>query len=470
MIDGQTEQMVPFLLLLVKFMLTPPPLTTPPSLIPPQRARGKFFLYFVIIAGLAWIIWLVRQPHVQATIIEWPNYSLWENVKRLVSSGDKLLLGETEDRINFLLLGQGGLGHDGPFLTDTVVMASLKPSRHQITLLSIPRDLVVPIPQAGTRRINNANAIGEERKSGSGPALTSQVVGDLLNLPIHYYVRLDFDGFAKIVDDLGGVSINIKEGFTDTNYPTDNDGYTTIKFEPGWQVLSGERALAFARSRHGSNNEGSDFARAKRQQQLLLALKDKLLSPATFFNPKLVLRLYRAFTQSVKTNLSAQDAVRLTSLLRQVKPNEVVSRSFDITPRGLLREVIGTDGAYLLMPNVADYSQLKSAAKKMLEISPVETEAARVVIENGTPTIGLAEAVNDSLSQQGFVISSFGNATHNNFPHTIIYDYSGGSKPNTRRILETLFGTNAVSLENTGTNGPDIRIIVGKDYQITNKP
>jgi len=451
-------------------MLTPPPLTTPPSFTPPQRARGKFFLYFIIIVGLAWVIWLIRQPHVQATIIEWPNHSLWENVKRLAGSGDKLLLGETEDRINFLLLGQGGLGHDGPFLTDTVVVASLKPSSHQIALLSIPRDLVVPIPQAGSRRINNANAIGEERKSGSGPELASQVVGELLNLSIHYYVRLDFDGFAKIVDDLGGVPINIKDGFTDANYPTEDDGYTTIKFEPGRQVLSGEQALAFARSRHGSNNEGSDFARAKRQQQLLMALKDKLLSPATFFNPKLVLRLYRAFTKSIKTNLSAQDAVRLTSLLRQIKPSEVVSRSFDITPRGLLHEVISPDGAYLLMPNVADYSQLKSAAQKMLVISPLEAEAARLVIENGTPTVGLAEAVNSSLGQQGFIITSFGNATHNNFPRTIIYDYSGQTKPTTRQILETLFSTKAVSLEPEGTNGPDFRIIIGRDYQAANKP
>ncbi|MBI5466300.1 MAG: LCP family protein [Candidatus Kerfeldbacteria bacterium] len=451
-------------------MPTPPPLTTLPSFTTPRNPRrGKFWLYFLLLIILSWVIWLSRQPQVQATIIEWPSHSLWENVKRLVSGGDKLLQGEADGRINFLLLGQGGLGHDGPFLTDTIVMASLKPATNQVALLSIPRDLVVPIPGAGARRINNANAIGEERASGSGPALASQVVSDVLGLPIHYYVRLDFDGFAKMVDDLGGVPINIKEGFTDTKYPTDSDGYTSVSFKPGFQVLSGARALEFVRSRHGSNGQGSDFARGRRQQQLLMALKDKLLSPATFLNPKSVLRLYRTFTQSIKTNLTAQDAVHLAGLLRHIKPSDVVTRSFDTTPRGLLHEIIGADGAYLLVANVSDYSQLKQAAESVLEVSPIEAEAARLIIENGTATVGLAEAVNESLSQQGFTVTSFGNAPHNNFRRTIIYDYSNGRQPNTRAMLETLFRTTAVSLERTAANTePDFRIIVGSDYQITN--
>ncbi len=110
---------------------------------------------------------------------------------------DKPLKGELSDRINVLILGMGGAQHEGPYLTDSIILASIKPSSHQIALLSIPRDLYVPIPKYGWQRINFANALGVAR-SKDGGELSSEVVSDVLNVPVHYWVRADFRNFQRI--------------------------------------------------------------------------------------------------------------------------------------------------------------------------------------------------------------------------------------------------------------------------------
>jgi len=422
-------------------------------------------LYGLIMLAVASGLWLSQQPHVQVTIIDWPNHSLWDNLTRLVGGQDKLLRGQTDDRINFLLLGQGGALHDGPFLTDTMMLASLKPSTGQVVLLSIPRDLSANVPGHGYRKINSANAFGEEQGAGQGALLASEVVGKTFNLPIHYYVRLDFAGFSQLIDQVGGVGINIEHGFTDREYPDSDDGYQTVTFTPGWQVMSGERALQYVRSRHGDSGEGSDFARSKRQEQVLTAVKEKLLSPSTFLNPLLVVKLYRTINQSLTTNLEAGEAVSLAHLLKQVKRASITSRVLDAAPGGLLHEVSGTDGAYLLVPNTPDYSELQAYARNLFEVNRVEAEGASVALLNGTTTNGLAEATAVTLKTQGFKVTQVGNAGQSNFPHTLIYDYSGGSYPLTRQVLGSLFRANTVSLERPGNNpGPDFQIILGADY------
>lgn len=452
--------MVSFTLLLVKVAmhLPPPESTLPPS--PRAVTRGKFFLYFLLIVVLSGAVWFAKQPYVQATIVEWEQHTLWENVKRLAVGSDKSLQGEAEGRINILILGQGGPGHDGPFLTDTIVLASVAPSTKQIALLSLPRDLVVPVPGHGIKKINSVNALGESQRAGSGPELTTQALGQLLNLPIPYYVRLDFAGFSSIIDQLGGLPINVERGFEDANYPS-GTSTTTVSFEPGWQIMSGEKALEYVRSRHGNNNENTDFARSRRQQQILLALKEKLLSPATLLNPSLALHLYRTLSSSLVTNLGAQEAIHLSDLLRAVDSSDVSNRVLDNTPGGLLRDAVGADGAYLLVPNVADYSELKTSAQNIFKQSATQKEAAKIIIENGTTVPGLAEVTAQSLRSQGFTVVAYQNATHADFTRTLLYDVSQ-NKPQTRQELEAILGVKALSLDKQN-NQADFTIILGLD-------
>ncbi|MBI5733417.1 MAG: LCP family protein [Candidatus Kerfeldbacteria bacterium] len=348
--------------------------------------QGKFFLYAVFIIISLGVIWLSRQPRVQATILEWPQHSLWENVKQLISGQDKLLAGETDGRINFLILGEGGPGHDGPYLTDTIILASLNPQTKQVGLMPIPRDLVVPIPGAGSKRINYANAIGEQQAKDSGPILASTVVNQVFGLPIHYYVRLDFTGFVKIVDQLGGLPLEVPSSFVDKDYPDEQHGYQTVSFEAGWQIMSGERALQYARSRHGNGGQSSDFARSKRQLQIMAAIKNKLLSPATFLNPRLALQVYRTLRDSVITNLDAQDAIRLAHMVRSIDINNIKQQILDDSPQGLLKQIISEDGAYLLVPKTPDYSDLKTAAANLLSQQSVRLPLSQVIIKkDNTP-------------------------------------------------------------------------------------
>jgi LCP family protein required for cell wall assembly len=153
--------------------------------------------------------------------------TLWSQFRKIFPSQEKLLKGETEDRINFLLLGVGGPGHEGAYLTDTIILTSLKPTTKQVTLLSIPRDLYVPIPDYGWQRINNAYSLAEANSSQGGE-LISQVVSNILNLPVHYWAVIDFSGFKEVIDKLDGVKVNVERSFADYHYPAPNYKYQTI--------------------------------------------------------------------------------------------------------------------------------------------------------------------------------------------------------------------------------------------------
>lgn len=445
-------------------MLNLPPSTElPPS--PQAATRGKFFLYGLLIIIFSLVVWSLRQPRVQATIVEWNQHSLWENVKRLAGAEDISIEGEQANRINVLLLGQGGAKHDGPYLTDTIILASIQLNPLNVALLSLPRDLIVPIPGFGIRKVNSANAYGESLRPGQGAGFASQVVSSALGVPVPYYVRLNFSGFAKIVDELGGLPITVQQSFSDSQYPTDDNGFSIVKFQAGWQVMSGDRALEFVRSRHGSNGEGSDFARARRQQQVLVAFKEKILSPATLFDPLKALKLYGLLSRSLQTNLSPGQVVRLAHLVGDSKGSTIATRVFDANPGGLLQETTGEDGAYLLVPIVPDYSELKQVAANIFAESRLREENAQMVVENGTSSLGLAETVATSLKHQGFSIRRFGNASARDLSRTLLYDYSAGSKPATRQALEAMFGAEVVPLERPGNEAVDFRLVIGSDYR-----
>lgn len=435
-----------------------------------SNPRGKFFLYFLLIILSVTAVWFIRQPRVQATIIDWPNHSLWDNVKRLVGADEKVLRGEAEGRINFLLLGQGGPGHSGPYLTDTIILASLDVKTKSIGLMSIPRDLAAKIPGYGFRKINNANAFGEQAGPGQGSQLSKQVVADTFGIPIHYYARLDFSGFVSIVNSLGGLPVNVEKSFVDNQFPASEDGpVKSIRFEAGWQLMSGETALDFVRSRHGTNDQGSDFARAKRQQLILLALKQKLLSPATFLNPRLAINLYKTFNASVDTDISAQEAVKLAHLLKDISADNIRHVVLDNSPTGYLKDSLGNEGAYLLVPKSGNYNDLKTLAQNLLENPELNTEKATLHLENGTGVTGLAETVADKLKLLGWDKIDFANAAKSDFQSSLLYDYTKGAKPVSRQNLEKYFNLIAAAPDANDPNNEqyDFKLILGRD-QLSN--
>lgn len=351
----------------------------------------------------------------------------------LIRSSDKKIKGEDEGRINILLLGMGGIGHEGTYLTDTIILVSIKP-KEKIALLSIPRDLALPIAGYGWRKINNANAFGELSNPGSGGEFTSALVSKTFGIPIHYYVRVDFDGFKKIIDDLGGIGIYVERSFVDYSYPTSDFKYQTVSFEKGWQIMDGQTALKFVRSRHGTNGENSDFARSRRQQKVLLALKEKILSLNTLLNPQKIFKIYSNYQENVKTNFEIWEVLRLAKLVREIKNQEIIHHVLDDSPNSPLFAA-NIDGAYVLLPRKEDMSELRYIAQNIFEIKEIASpppskfsSRPRVEIQNGTKKVGLAANVAKTLEKFNYEIVKIGNAKKQDYQKTIIYDLTEGKR------------------------------------------
>ncbi|MCF7907143.1 LCP family protein [Patescibacteria group bacterium] len=288
--------------------------------------------------------------------------SFWRGVIKVATGQNGVLKGELSDRINILFLGMGGVEHEGPYLTDSIILVSIKPSRQQISLLSIPRDLYVPIPEYGWQKINFANALGMAR-SGDGGELASQTVSNVFSVPVHYWVRSDFKIFKEMVDELGGVKIDVEKSFTDYQFPGVNYQYRVVSFEAGPQIMDGETALRFVRSRHGDSGEGSDFARSKRQQKLLQAVANKVLDQNILAKPQKILRFYSVLDKNISSNLDIAQVIRLARLASYIPLENIITQTIENGEEGLLQEKILTNGAYVLTPKSGDFKDLKDLAR-----------------------------------------------------------------------------------------------------------
>jgi len=360
----------------------------------------------------------------QATLQPKKPEGFFKQIGYLFFGSDNNLEGYGDDRINILLLGMGGAGHDGPYLTDTMILASIKPSTGQIALISIPRDLGVEVPGFGMDKINHLNAYAEQKNPGEGGEATRAAVEKLFNIKIPYYFRLDFKAFSEIIDQLGGVSVNVETAFVDQMYPTDNYDYQTINFNAGVQQMNGETALKFVRSRHGNNGEGSDFARAARQQKILFALKEKLLSYSTLLNPFKINEIKNSLQNHITTNLNFANIMSLARLAKNLNTKSINTVVLDDNPKGYLQSYISPiTGAFLLSPKTGNFDEINNLIANVFSENKVAKtdntpaqvrptiESAVVEIQNGTWNAGLAARMKKRLEDKNFAIATIGNTT-----------------------------------------------------------
>lgn len=359
---------------------------------------------------------------------------------------DRKLNGEADDRINVLLLGVGGKNHDGAQLSDTNILLSVQPSSRSAAFVSIPRDLLVPIDGYGWRKINNANAFAEMKQEGSGIMKAAAVVSKILNIPVHYTLRVDFDGFVEIVNILGGLDVTVNRAFTDYSYPTENYKYQTISFQAGPQTMDGDRALIFVRSRHsGMNNEGSDFARSARQQKIIAAVKEKIFSPSFLLNPQKISDVLSSLHDHIATDIKPSEFLRFLSLARSIDQDRMSALVFDDGPDNYL--VSGSvEGAYVLQPRDGTFEQMQIAVRDIfkMEIAKNMTnkilgEHPTVSIQNGTSAVGLAGRLSTHLAKAGYTVLEVANAQSKAVTATQLIDQSDGSKKHSKvTLLELL--------------------------------
>ena len=383
-----------------------------------------------------------------------PKIGFLNKFKSLVPIAEKQLIGEESDRINILLLGMGGEGHDGAYLTDTIMLASLRPSSKQVALISIPRDLTTPA--SGWKKINSVNAYAEQQLPGSGSEAATRAIEETLQTPTTYYIRIDFAGFERMIDEIGGVEIFVENTFDDYTYPIggqeDNPNYYSrfehLHFDAGLQKMNGSLALKYARSRHAYGPEGSDFARAKRQQLLLEAVKEKLLSRQTLLNPVILGKLISEFNQDVSTNLSTWEILRLWDLFKDVKKGQIINKVLSDAPDGYLMAGKGQDGAYILTPRSGDFTEIQDMVQNVFNSQPtlnqevIEpiTDSASIFIANGTWVTGLASKVSGQLEQYKYQIIGTGNAIERNYEQSVVYDLTNGDKNESLVILKKITG------------------------------
>ncbi|OIP04044.1 hypothetical protein AUK18_00710 [Candidatus Beckwithbacteria bacterium CG2_30_44_31] len=228
------------------------------------------------------------------------------------------------DRTNILLLGVGGGTHAGADLTDSIMLISVNLATSDTVLISLPRDIWV---ESLTAKLNTAYHFGEAQQPGGGLVLAKAAVSEIINQPVHYAALLDFSGFETAIDIVGGLDLNVPHGFIDEQYPIPgkedaepvSDRYEVLKFSPGQQHLDGPTALKYVRSRYAEGEEGTDYARAQRQQLVLLAFKDKILSTRILLNPSKLKALITTFKTAVKTDLPSGAYPDLIKLALRIK-------------------------------------------------------------------------------------------------------------------------------------------------------
>lgn len=427
----------------------------------PGKKALKIIASFLVFLVVALLVFYNKINVSDQETFSWLNkISIINQLRHLAESADRQLKGEKNDRINILLLGMGGKNHEGGYLTDTIILSSLEPSSKKVSLISIPRDLTIPLENLGWRKINNVNAFAEMANPGSGGLAISQALSAVLDIPVDYYFRVDFAGFSRVIDELGGIDVYVDNTLDDYSFPVagreDAEPYESrfehLHIDKGWQKMNGALALKYARSRHALGLEGSDFARARRQQKILAAVKDKIFSLHILFKPKLLSDLIDTYQAHVSTNLKVWEMVKLWDMFNDINNEKIINKVLDSGPNGLLADSISAEGAYVLTPRNGNFSEIQYLVKNIFSDAPVEikkkvvSEQTSLEIRNGTWVNGLANRTALDLEKYGFKVIRLGNASQRNFQKSVVYDLTYGKKIESLTLLKEKTNAN-VSLE-----------------------
>lgn len=374
------------------------------------------------------------------------------------------------NRVSLLVMGldyRDWSAGEGPPRTDTMILFTIDPVNLSAGMISIPRDLWVSIPGFDYGRINTAYMLGDANKlPGGGPQLSADTVEALLGVPVDYYAQVDFSAFIRFIDEIGGVKLDIKEKIKIDPLKDNN----TKVLKPGRQTLNGELALAYARAR---KTEGGDFDRALRQQQVVMAIRDRMLEVNKL--PRLMAKapiLYDELSSGLRTNLTLDQVIRLAWLASQI-PDEQIKKaaigveqvSFAQSPDGeqdVLKPI--TEKIRALRDDIFSIGgPISPLAASLPATELIKLEGARVSILNGSSISGLAARTTDYLKSQGINVTETGNADQAKVYSEIEF-YTG--KPYTVKFLVELMQISNLRIRHTYdlTKSVDIVVIVGDDW------
>jgi LCP family protein required for cell wall assembly len=361
------------------------------------------------------------------------------------------------DVLHLLLIGLDSTKNLGGQNTDVIIVAAVNKDTKQVSMLSIPRDLWVYIPTYGWSRINVAHKIGHRTGyPGGGPGLLGETIRINLGIPTDHWIRVDFQGFARVVDALGGVDMTVACPVNLRYQPPASSEEQEMILEPGIYHMDGATALRYVRTRRG----GSDFDRARRQQQFLKAMWDQTKSPDIILR---IPALWSALSGSFQTDLDLGEVLSLAPLALDIKPQRIRSRYIGSNET---RDWTNADGWQVLLPLPDKIQQTVASLYAPLSATEeqVSAEGARIQVRNGTYRQQLAQIGADQLRWHGFNIVDTGLADNPNYKETKIIVFS--DKP---QALDLLVRVLNVKPENVvrqpDPNQPaDIQVILGEGY------
>ncbi len=413
----------------------------------PRRWFRRVIIGLLVLANLAVlaVLWTLRTAD---TTLRESATQVEEVVAELSPTPEK------EEPITFLVIGSDSreglddLRHFadvGGQRADVIMLVQVLPESGKVQILSIPRDLYVDIEGRGRNRINAAYAYG-------GAQLMVKTVKDVIGVPIHHYVEVDFVGFRSIVDELGGVVV-------DFPFPA-RDLQSGLAVEAGRQVLDGEQALALARSRSYQELrdgkwvavDASDLGRTRRQQQLVFAILSTLKRPSTLTG---VGDLVEAFAQylTIDSALADRGILDLAFKMRDLTPADIEATTLPVVGRTI-------DGRSVVVPQEPAFSAVVEAFRDGTSLSAPVEGPLRLVVLNGNGVPGAAARWRDALQQQGFDVTRIGDADSSDFTETVVI-VRPGEIPRGRTVVEALgFGTVTAG---TVEANVDAVVIVGED-------
>jgi LCP family protein required for cell wall assembly len=433
---------------------------------------GLYFGYVFYIA--------VRDLVAHAQLPSLPNVNLppipgQERQSNISTGGEPLPDWQKKERVNILLLGiDQREGQYGPWRTDTMIVLTIDPENNTAGMLSIPRDLWVSIPGYEENRINTAHYTGDlEEYPGGGPALAIKTVQHNLGISIHYYVRVNFSGFVEVINTIGGIDIYVEKEIYDREYPDEAYGYDPLYIPAGLQHMDGELALKYARTRHS----GSDFDRLRRQQQVIMAVRDKILRFDLL--PQLLPKLpdlLKAVGEAVQTDMQLDELRNLVQLASKIDDEHIKTAFIDSS---MTVPTTTHNGAQVLIPMrdeiraVVDEIFTTPAVQAEVETEDRDkliAEGARIIVQNGSTVGSLAAQTSAFLKEKGFQVVEFVNAERFDYPTTIIVDYTG--KEYTIKYLAQVLNIPEGNIQPfTGSYSEiDIRLIIGADFRLPTTP
>jgi len=340
-----------------------------------KTEKNRFFrkkiLAVILIVFISIGMWYIARANQTLYMIAVRGDSVLERILRMLPLSRSILLSlpiersifdepnTPEKRINYLLLSMRGKDDpNGGLLTDSIIIVSIRPSDNKIALISVPRDLYVPMPGTDkSRKLNEAYEIGEKQSAGNGLNYVSSIVGDVSGLKIHFAATINFKGFSDVIDSLGGVELNLDKPFSEA-VPFE-EGY--ISLPAGKQTIDGKTALLYTRARMSS----SDFDRSRRQQEIIKAIYAKAIGSGIIFNPYRLDKLLKIVENNFKTNMKVGEIEETVKLFKNIKSPTIKTKVIDNGPEKLLYSSYNDEGAYILLPTDGNYNRIRDDVKNI---------------------------------------------------------------------------------------------------------